>query len=107
MNGHASRLLDLARRSQQARGVAPTPARKPMTSLDAARTERHASFRSGRREVWGAVSACGRWSYRRLEDVGTPWIVLDAAGEEWGTGFGTLARARRATARHDAKETAQ
>jgi hypothetical protein len=77
-----------------------------MTPLDPARTVRHRNFSRPGGQVWGAASADGRWAYRRLEETGTPWVVL-VDGSEWGgQWFGTLASARRATAAHDAKETA-
>ncbi len=78
--------------------------RGPMTPL--AKTGRTVCRNHGRQgsQLWAAKSVDGRWSYQRLEDVGTPWIVLDADGADWAW-FGTLASARRATARHDAKET--
>ena len=74
---------------------------RPMTRLDPARTMRLPSFGRRTRQAWAATSADGRWSYRRLEVPGTPWVVLHGDGEEWGTGFGTLSRARAATAAHD------
>lgn len=74
---------------------------KPLTKLDPAKTAQHRNFSRPGSQKWGAVSADGKWTYKRLEEAGTPWIVLDADGDEWGTGFGTLARARAATAKHD------
>lgn len=74
-----------------------------LTPLDPARTVRRPTFRAGREQAWEATSADGRWTYVRLEQAGTPWAVFDAAGAEWRW-FGTLTRARRATASHDAAQ---
>ncbi len=78
----------------------------PMTPLARSGRTMHRNHGRPGSQLWAAASADGRWSYKRLEQVGTPWVVLDRAGEDWGW-FGTLAGARRATARHDAKETVQ
>lgn len=83
---------------------------KPMTRLDPAKTTRRPSFGKQGKQIWGAVSACGQWTYVRLEQAGTPWVVLDADGAEWGPSwFRTLNKAREATAAHDTKpkETAR
>lgn len=83
---------------------------KPMTRLDPARTTVRRNFGRAGSQKWGAVSDDGNWTYERLEETNTPWIVLDAAGDEWGDmWFGTLSRAREATAAHDtkSKETVQ
>lgn len=76
-------------------------ARQLTTLLDKAKTTRFPG-RSGRREVWHAVSADGHWTYSREEMSGTPWIVTRRGewGEQW---FGTLTTGRRWTAGFDAK----
>jgi hypothetical protein len=72
-----------------------------MTPLDKTKTVRFLG-RSGRREVWHAVSADRHWTYSREEMPGTPWLVTRRGewGEQW---FGTLMAARRWTAGFDAK----
>lgn len=83
---------------------------KSMTRLDPARTVRRRNFGRAGSQMWGAASADGLWAYQRLEEPGTPWVVLDAGGAEWGEAwFRTLGKAREATAAHDTKpkETAQ
>ena len=54
-----------------------------------------------RKECWRAVTRDGRWLIERIEDTGTPWVVVELvngkAVREAGM-FGTLRRARLAIA---------
>lgn len=85
-----------------------------LTTLNPTRTIRWRNFNRGGTQIWEATSACGRWTYVRLETAGTPWAVIDnATGAEliWpGSGlsewFGTLKSARQATAAHLASSAA-
>jgi hypothetical protein len=78
-----------------------------LTPLDNTKTVRHQNFGRTGSQIWEATSQDGRFTYKRLEDTGTPWLVIDnntgsefiwhGSGEnEW---FGTLKSARRATAK--------
>ncbi len=74
-------------------------ARKPrrtLTPVDV--THRYRSFRTGRLENWGAMSADGVWHYRRLEMTGTPWSVEHMPTGIEGNWYGSLPAARAATA---------
>lgn len=53
--------------------------------------------RTGRREIWDAVSADGIWTYVRLELPGTPWEVthVPTGRSYW---IGSLPQARAKTA---------
>jgi len=65
-------------------------------------TERHPSFRSGRLEIWAAVSTDGTYTYNRIEDTGTLWAV-EYVPEHTDCGlFSSLPKARRATASGEA-----
>lgn len=74
-------------------------ARRRLTPLDPAKTERHRTFR-GRLQTWEATSADGRWCYVREETAGTVWRVVDlsAGRHEHPDVFGTLGAARAWTA---------
>jgi hypothetical protein len=56
-----------------------------------------------RRECWEAVTTDGEWAFERIEEPGTPWIVVHhphASAAETCFGFhGTLKRAREALER--------
>lgn len=82
-----------------------------MTPLDPARTIRFANHGRAGSQIWEATSADGRWTYARLDQAGTPWVVIDnstganstGAGHVWADSghvewFGTLKSARQATA---------
>lgn len=51
-----------------------------------------------RRECWSATTIDGRWTIERIEDVGTPWIVVTADGAELPALFGTLKSALKCIA---------
>lgn len=57
------------------------------------------TLRVRRRECWAATTVDGEWAFERIEDTGTPWIVVhwprtDRA-ETATTMFGTLTAARQ------------
>ena len=56
-----------------------------------------------RNECWEAATVDGEWAFERLEDVGTPWVVIHNPGtpqaETVATLFGTLKSARQAVER--------
>ena len=69
------------------------------TTLDSSRTVRFVNVRTRKPEVWAATSACGRWSYIRTEEVGTPWFIQDNHDLEAELVLASsLLRARRYTA---------
>ena len=51
-----------------------TTARQPITPITD--IERMPALPSGRLEVWSATSRDRQWLYQRLEEVGTPWLVI-------------------------------
>ena len=61
-------------------------------------TARFPSFRSGRMENWAAESRDGVWKYERIEDTGTPWAVIHVPTGTEGDWYGSLPKARAATA---------
>lgn len=60
------------------------------------RTQRFRNRRTGRMEVWSAVSTDGVWTYVRLESPGTPWQVHHVPTDRSYLDR-SLPRARRAT----------
>lgn len=66
-----------------------------MIPLDPGKTRKYQSLRTGRMEVWEASSADGKWSFRRLEDTGTPWEVTHEDFPGWSMLAGSLAKARK------------
>lgn len=62
--------------------------------IDAAKTVRYQSLRTGRMEAWEATSKDGLWSFRRLEDTGTPWEVTHSDFPGWSMLAGSLRKAR-------------
>ncbi len=60
-------------------------------------TEQHTNPRTGKVEVWAAVSVDGQWQYNRLELTGTPWDTIYVPTGQ-GYWFGSLPEARAATA---------
>lgn len=66
-----------------------------MIPLDAAKTTKYRSLRTGRLETWGAVSKDGKWSFQRIEDVGTPWEVTHEDFPGWSMLAGSLPKARK------------
>lgn len=54
------------------------------------------NLRTGRREIWGAITADDVWAMERIEDTGTPWILIHQPTRiEVGT-YGTLRSCREA-----------
>ena len=75
-----------------------TSTRTPRKLTPVTVTGRHPAFRSGRSEIWSAVSTDGDYTYNRIEDTGTPWAVEHVpTGTDCGL-FSSLPKARRATA---------
>lgn len=66
-----------------------------MIALDTAKTVRFPSLRTGQREIWEAVSKDGKWSFRRLEERGTPWVVYHSDFPGWSMMAASLPKARR------------
>jgi hypothetical protein len=68
------------------------------------RTSRGREGQPLRRECWGAVTTDGEWGFERIEDVGTPWIVVHhprtPQAETATCTFGTLKAAREAVERN-------
>jgi hypothetical protein len=56
-----------------------------------------------RRECWEATTVDSEWAFERIEDTGTPWIVVHhprtPQAETASTLFGTLKSARQAVER--------
>lgn len=56
-----------------------------------------------RRETWEAVTVDGQWAFERIEEPGTPWVVVhfprSPQAETATTWFGTLKAARQAVER--------
>ena len=76
-----------------------TRTRRPRRTLTPVTiTARFPSFRSGRLENWSAVSEDGTWKYERLEISGTPWQVEYVPSGTIGHWYGSLDKARAATA---------
>lgn len=78
---------------------------RPITK-DFATTLRVCGYAAGaplRRECWGAVTTDGEWGFERIEEVGTPWIVVHhprtPEAETITCWFGTLKAARQAVER--------
>src|SRR5579864_7859156 len=61
-------------------------------------TARYPTFRAGRWENWSAVSTDGDWKYERLEMSGTPWDVVHVPSGKSADWYGSLPKARAATA---------
>lgn len=74
----------------------PSQDTRPMTPVVI--TERHPAFRTGRTEIWAAVSKDGDWIYNRIEEGGTPWAVEHVPTSTDCGLFSSLPKARRATA---------
>jgi hypothetical protein len=75
---------------------------RPITKSHAT-TLRVSTGQPMRRECWEAVTTDGEWAFERIEEPGTPWIVVhyprtDRA-ETVTTMFGTLKSARQAVER--------
>lgn len=60
-------------------------------------THRAPNLRSGRTEIWEAVSTDGVWGYRREEDSSTSWTVIHIPTDRWCS-YTSLPKARAATA---------
>jgi hypothetical protein len=67
------------------------------------RTRGYATGTALRRECWGATTTDGEWGFERIEEPGTPWIVVrhprTPAAETATCSFGTLTGARQAVER--------
>jgi len=61
-----------------------------------------------RRECWAAATADGQWAFERIEDTGTPWVIVylprTSSHETIPHYFGTLKAARVAVERGWATE---
>lgn len=87
-----------------AAAAGPQRRRGPMTAL--ARVERRETFTrpvsdpggATRPEIWAACSADDLWSYHRIDDEGTPWLIVYRPTGQQVVPYGTLAAAREATA---------
>ena len=70
---------------------------------DYATTLRLSNGQPLRRECWGATTTDGEWGFERIEEPGTPWIVVrfprTPQAETVVTQFGTLKAAREAVER--------
>lgn len=58
-------------------------------------TTKARAFRSGRREVWAAVTVDGEWAFHRLEMTGTPWTVTHVPSMSEVAWLGTLKACRQ------------
>lgn len=54
----------------------------------------YADGRRGRVEMWSARSRDGVWSFERVEEPGTPWLVFHRDVQGWYGSFGSLSKAR-------------
>ena len=70
---------------------------------DYATTLRVSTSQPMRRECWGATTTDGEWGFERIEEPGTPWIVVHyprtPQAETFSGLFGTLKAARIAVQR--------
>ena len=56
-------------------------------------------FRNGRtrRECWSATSDDGVWGFQRIEDTGTPWLIVHIpTGTDCGTAASLMKAVRKA-----------
>jgi hypothetical protein len=74
--------------------------RRELTPVDI--TARFPSFNGRRLETWSAASRDGIWKYERIEDTGTPWAVIHVPTNTEGDWYGSLPKARAATASGEA-----
>jgi hypothetical protein len=76
---------------------------RPITKAMAGTIRQDGTGRILRRECWEATTVDGEWAFERIEEPGTPWIVVhhprtDRA-ETASAMFGTLKSARQAVER--------
>ena len=76
--------------------MSATKTRRVLTPVTV--TSRYPSFNGGRVENWSAASADGTWKYERVEDTGTLWQVEHVPSGTIGDWYGSLPKARAATA---------
>ncbi len=70
-----------------------------MTLAPVTITRRSTNLRTGRKEIWEAVTKDGAYTIERIEDIGTPWAILRNADKVWvGSYYGSLRKARLAIA---------
>ena len=81
----------------------PTMILRPITKDYAGTLRQDGSGRILRRECWGATTTDGEWGFLRVEETGTPWLVIHHPSTDhhetatcW---FGTLKSAREAVER--------
>jgi hypothetical protein len=54
----------------------------------------HQSARTGRQECWEAETLDGQWTFVRMEETGTPWLIYHAGESTPQTICGTLRTCR-------------
>jgi hypothetical protein len=73
---------------------------RPITKALAGTLRQDGTGRVLRRECWEATTTDGEWAFERIEEPGTPWIVVHhprtPAAETLSHTFGTLKAARQA-----------
>ena len=73
---------------------------RPIVKHFAGTLRQDGSGRVLRRECWEAITVDGEWGFERIDDVGTPWIVVHhprtPQAETASMLFGTLKAARQA-----------
>ena len=76
---------------------------KPITKTMAGTLWANNPGRVRRRECWEATTTDGEWAFERIEEPGTPWIVVHhprtPQAETVSAQFGTLKAARQAVER--------
>jgi hypothetical protein len=66
-----------------------------MVALDRTTEVRYRNFGRPGTQLWGVRSADGQWYFERLEQSGTPWVVMHSLTlREVGGWYGTLRAAR-------------
>lgn len=79
----------------------------PIRVTESARAVRPGGALSTSREVWAAETTDGVWEIRRLEEPGTPWLILRKADRARGGLARSLSRARASIAAGHAETTAR
>jgi len=76
---------------------------RPIVKAFAGTIRQDGSGRIRQRECWEATTADGLWAFERIEEPGTPWIIVHhprtPQAETVNGTFGTLKSARRAVER--------
>lgn len=76
---------------------------RPILKSSAGTLRQDGTGRVLRRECWEATTVDGEWAFERIEEPGTPWIVVHhprtPQAETASTLFGTLKSARQAVER--------